>query len=397
MAVLVADATGRPGRAKVETNDSQFDAVDLSVLTPLVRAAVGDPLATVLDWRRVVIPYHAVLPGRAILRFAGRAVLSDAEAPWSLVLKYRHPPAPGAADGWEREVIAYRSGLLAALPGPLVAPRLLRTDEDASGGRWLWLEDIRDGYDRRWPLAYFGVAARHLGLFNGAYLAGAPLPRFPWLLEQWAEWHSEPWAIAVYLPEVERQVRRVEARWPLPPRLTERGPQLLRDQPRIIAALANLPKALCHNDAAFANLFARERADGAMETVAIDWEGIGPAAVGAEIAGLVFGTLRQGGLPVEQADALETVVCEGYLAGLREAGWRGDGAIVRLGYAGAVALRWSLLVSALRVLADGGARARGAERFSMTPEQFALNRLRLSTFLLDRADEARRLTRSVAL
>ena len=380
----------------VEINSAQFDAVDRSVLTPLVRVALGDPLVTVLDGGRAVIPYHVVQPGRALVRFTGQAVCGGAVVPWSLVLKYRHPPAPDTTAGWEREALAYRSGLLASLPGPLVAPRLLQVDDDVTGGRWLWLEDIRDAYDRRWPLAAFGLAARHLALFNGTYLAGVPIPRFPWLLEHWADWHSEPWTIAAYLPEVERQVRQVEDGWPLPPGLAERGPHLLRDQPQIIAALARLPKALCHNDAAHANLFVRARADGTMETVAIDWEGVGATAVGAEIAGLVFGTLRQGVLAVEQAQALEAVVWEGYLAGLREAGWHGDETLVRLGYTGAVALRWSLLVSALRVLADGGTRVQAAERFGMTPEAFVLNRLQLSTFLLDRADEARRLARSVA-
>ena len=120
----------------VKSTRAPFEAVDRSVLTRLVRAALRDPLATVLDQEPAVIPYHAVQPGRALVRFSGRARCGGAVVPWSLVLKYRHPPAPDTTASWEREALAYQSGLLASLPGPLVAPRLLQLDDAAAGGRW---------------------------------------------------------------------------------------------------------------------------------------------------------------------------------------------------------------------------------------------------------------------
>jgi len=49
--------------------------------------------------------------------------------------------------------------------------------------------------------------------------------------------------------------------------------------------LARVPETLCHHDAALANLFAVRGTDGMLETVAVDWEKIGPGPVGAEIAG----------------------------------------------------------------------------------------------------------------
>jgi len=30
-----------------------------------------------------------------------------------------------------------------------------------------------------WPLERYGLAARHLGQFNGRYLTGTPLPQHP--------------------------------------------------------------------------------------------------------------------------------------------------------------------------------------------------------------------------
>ena len=80
-----------------------------------------------------------------------------------------------------REILAYRSSLLAGLPGHLRAPRVLRIEEGDDGNFWLWLEAVSDAYGRRWPLAQLGLAARHLGAFNGAYLVSRALPTEPWL------------------------------------------------------------------------------------------------------------------------------------------------------------------------------------------------------------------------
>ena len=88
---------------------------------------------------------------------------------------------PAHIDYWKREGLLYGSGLLDALPAGLRAPRCYGCDEPAEGIVWLWLEHIREDGDRVWPPARWALAARHLGQFNGAYLAGRPLPHVPWL------------------------------------------------------------------------------------------------------------------------------------------------------------------------------------------------------------------------
>ena len=60
-------------------------------------------------------------------------------------------------------------------------------------------------------------------------------------------------------------------------------------------------------------------------------------------------------------------------------------------FAAAVALRWSLLPSALRLVIDGEARAQAAAQYGLAADAFVVDRLRLTAYLLDRADEARRL------
>jgi hypothetical protein len=135
------------------------------------------------------------------------------------------------------------------------------------------------------------------------------------------------------------------------------------------------------------------RTNGRLETVAIDWESIGHGTVGAEIATLVFGTMRRGTFPARRAADLDRVVFAGYLQGLHGAGWQGDGDVVRLGYTAAVALRWSLLMRTLQVLTDDGARSRLAHLLQVSEERGVQHVTLLSMFLLQCADEARMLSR----
>jgi hypothetical protein len=381
-------------------DDPQLEGLDDVTLTPLVRRALNHGTATLLEWQWSPIAYDVFLPGRTLGRFTGKAMIDGGVIPWSIVFKRTRPPREREQtgdDGWKREALAYRSGLLTDIPGQLSAARALDVSEDVHGTTWLWLEDVVDSVGGEWPLAQYRRAARHLGQFNGAYLAGRPLPAFPWLMPSWAEHHSEPWKITEELPQIEALASDGRARRAFPVPIADLAPQLLRDEPTFIRILARLPQTLCHHDAARANLFARQRADGTIETVAIDWEAVGPGTVGAEIATLVFGTMRRGDFSAERATDLDREVFAGYLAGLRDAGWQGDPDLVRLGYTAAVALRWFLLRGTLRALTGEGTPAirgrAGTESAERALEQFIL----LSVFLLECADEARRLARRFAL
>ena len=50
---------------------------------------------------------------------------------------------------------------------------------------WIWMEDVREYTDGgpagTWPHTNYALAAERLGLFNGAYLTGQPIPQQPWL------------------------------------------------------------------------------------------------------------------------------------------------------------------------------------------------------------------------
>ncbi len=262
--------------------------------------------------------------------------------------------------------------------------------------RMLWLEDVSDMHGRRWPLAQFGLAARHLGVFNGTYLVSRPLPAEPWFNYSLArhlaavahgdefESDSDIWAeleLSPHRPAAERVFGAAIAR----------TAQLWRDQAHFVGLLARLPQTLCHHESSLANLFAVDRGHGLVETVAVDWEQIGPGPVGAEIATLVFGTLRRCEFDAERAIELDQVVFAAYVDGLREAGWRGPVEHVRLGYTAALALRWSVLVSTLRLLVEGAQPVRTSQGWRVSPEANLRQLVLTCQYMLDRADEARRL------
>ncbi len=373
--------------------DPQLDSLDYATLDPLVKRALNHEKAEPLEWRWAPIAYHAYLLERTLVRFIGTAAVDGEVVPWSMVLKRTRPPQDGqsADNGWQREALAYRSGVLAHLPHGLTTPRVFDVVEDADGATWLWLEDVADCFGGAWPLAQYGCAACHLGRFNGAYLGVRPLPPFPWLAPRWADHQGEPAQIPAALSEIADLVRdgRVQRAFPLP--IADRAARLVRDAPTFIALLDRLPQTLCHHDASQANLFARRRDDATIETVAIDWESIGHGAAGADIATLVFGTMRRGTVPAEWATDLDREVFAGYLAGLRDAGWQGKPIVVRLGYTAAVALRWSLLAWTLRALTDDAALVRVARVVQEPAERAVRRSVLMSLYLLGCADEARTL------
>jgi len=187
---------------------AELHRVGRAQLEPVMRQALRSHAARLRDWDWKVLPYHSVLSGRTLARFTGWALEGDQAVPWSSVLKvfprraldYR---GVDIASG-TREILAYRSSLLAQLPGHLRAPRVLGIDENEEGADWLWLEDLTDLYTRRWPLEQFGMAARHLGAFNGAYLVSRALPTDPWL-NPWLNRHQAGVGqVPGFLPELQR-------------------------------------------------------------------------------------------------------------------------------------------------------------------------------------------------
>ncbi len=363
-------------------------------LEGVVRAALGEPGATLGAWDAVPLREgaNAFNAARPLFLLRGVARVGAAERPWHVVLKGFAPVAalddPAGIDYWKREWLLYDSGLLDALPAGLRAPRCYRRDDVAGGAAWLWLEHVREDGERLWPPARWALAARHLGQFNGAYPAGRPLPRAPWLggrrLRAWLERHRplvERIAAAPDNPAIRRW-------WPRP--TVDAILRLWRERDAFCAALEGLPQAFGHGDAIRRNLLIRRGADGSEELVGIDWEHAGCYAAGEEVGQTL--SVASAFYDVDPADlpALDEALFANYLAGLRDAGWRGDPRRVRFAYAAHAALR-NLFNAVGATVPDEAGRAAARQNYGHTWEELAERRAEVRPFLLARADEARAL------
>jgi hypothetical protein len=301
---------------------------------------------------------------------------------------------------WRREALAYGSGLLADLPGGLSAPTCHLAAERADGSIALWLDDLASGGGApatAWPPERYGLAARHLGEMQGAYVAGGdrgrPLPTDRWLSRGWLRTYVGRRDRDRGLLHDDRLWRdpAVAAWFPRPP--VDELVALRADQSRFLEVLDRLPRTLAHLDLHPANLFDAPPAAGVAApaaepaTVAVDWAFVGIGAVGEDPGNLVPDAVLDFHVPPDRLDDLHAAVVAGYHAGLRAAGWDVGADVVRLAMAASAAAKYAWIAPAvLRSVADGrpelNRRPRDEALASWAP---------VVRYLLDRADEARTL------
>lgn len=359
-------------------------------LQDIARKALGLPRFQLESWRAEPIQHAAVIEttgGLILVSGAGRE--GAAQRTWSAVLKIVTQPGEDCAipDGlcyWRREALAYQSDLLASLPGPVRAPRCYRVDEHPQAA-WLWLEFIPDSSGVDWTLPEYWSAARSLGEMGGAYLTRTPLPSYPWLCQSY--FHSlyaeEDWWAKVTNPASPRtiwqnpRVQRVFT----PPRQA-RVLQIWANKRHYLAAHQRLPQVLCHNDAHRRNMSLLDAGENPPRLVVLDWGFCGHGCLGSDLGELVGGSLSYFSLGDKAALDLEEAVLEGYLEGLRAAGWDGDPSLARLGYLISLALYWGGTLHCALALAQPQDDPQGAFDGHLP------GWVNLADFALERADEA---------
>jgi hypothetical protein len=326
-----------------------------AALRDAVEDLVGRPVVALVDVRREPLEYDAFLAHRAVTRVRGSAALAagGARVPWSLVEKRTEGPAlavPYLVANGERELAAYRSGLLDALPPGIRAPRAHGTARDADGGVTLWIEEVRHAARRPLDPATLLDAAEALGGLAGRWL-GRP-PEDAWLFTGWIDRHAQPEAAAAGARTLAAPGPRATAV------LGDRIPaaaRLLAHQDHVRAVLDDLPRTLCHHDATGANVFA----DGT-GIVLIDWESVGAGPVGADLASLLFSSVRRGDAAARDAVAVIDAAVARYAEGIRAAGGSVPPDVVRRGLDAAIALRWKLAADLVAALDAGSAMRRGS-------------------------------------
>jgi hypothetical protein len=384
------------------TNDFQLhlESVDDKILVPLVRQVLRNDAAEIISWNSKALSggyASETVGGYGTYLFEGTARANEETVSWSLVLKVLGKTPEAGSDNpqdwnyWKREILAYQSSLLADLPRQFSAPRCFGVVEYPNDEFWIWLEGITDVVGKDWPLKQYGIAARHLGQFNGFYLLGHPLPNYSWLTEG----RVKNW-LDIGEPTL-RDLRSIVHNAPKQPWLSNteinRILALWADRNRLVAALEQLPRTFCHHDAFRRNLFAQKTADGLDQTVAVDWQIVGTGALGEEITPLIAVSLQFMDVEMRHAQELEDIVFKGYLAGLGDVGCRIDERLVRFGYTASAALMLGVAGSALwlPIIWDDKERS-SAERVIGYPIESILDTFAdLQKYLLELGEEAQRL------
>ncbi len=284
---------------------------------------------------------------------------------------------------WRREAEAYRSGLLDGLGGGLRAPRCDLVAERDDGTVALWLEDLRGDPAPSWSVDRYHLAARHLGQAQGEFVAGRPVPDERWLSRRWLRSYLDQPLRGLTVPTDAAAWRHpLLAGWfPDPP---IQALQAMRaDRGRFLAVLDRMPTTLCHFDFHPANLF-----DGGHgTTAAIDWSFVGVGSLGEDAGNLVPDAVLDFHVAPDELDALYGAVADGYAAGLRDTGWTGPGATVRLAMSATIGAKFGWIGPALARAAIEGRELLNGRPIAETVSWW----VPVVAFLLDRADEARAL------
>jgi hypothetical protein len=377
-----SSASRRATRAGPGEPSTTSPGLDTATIRRVAQQVLGADAAVPSGWRVAPIGYAQVLGiTGGLFRVEGDR--------WSAVLKVVVPqPSPAAVaetDGWcywKREPRLYQSGLLADLPPGLRAPRCHGVDEREDGTVHIWLEDVADEVGPRWGWQRYARGAREIGRFNGAYLAGRPVPHHPACSRDWIRAYVAQTQAGGYAPSPELDWDHPV--FPAPVR--GRHARLLERREELFTAVDRLPRVFRHGDCFPNNLLPRGD-----ETVAIDWAFAGPGPVGHDLCALVSPSLMFSLVAPRDATRLEGIALEGYVAGLREAGWRGDPALVRFAYAATTALHWGLIVPVwtLRLMRDpSGFGASWSRRLGRPLDQLVPQFAGWARYALDLGDEA---------
>lgn len=380
-------------------------AFDAAALTGKVRAALGLPSFRIDDWRCTTLTGHISNPATGgLYRVMGSGRQHGQQnarpVPWSLILKIVHlaedTPQGWGTDllhfgYWKREALAYQSGILEGLGVNMRAPHCFEAAEQPDGSVWLWLEEITESGQAIWPVARYGLAARHFGQWQGTYLAGRPLPALSWLQTGWLRsWtaHFEFLTAFARHPDFWEHPL-VRAAFPVP--VADRLLDLWAERAAWMDILDRLPQTLCHFDTWRPNLLSCIGQDGQDCTVALDWQcmGLGPAG---EIGNLLLTALMTLEVKAGDAKILDAAIWESYLQGLRETGWAGNPCHARFCYTAYPALRWGLVFPMLMIVPyvmDANKRAEAEAKYGQPLEELLRQWAGALYFLLDMADEAR--------
>jgi hypothetical protein len=372
-----------------------------SELTQVVRKALGSDTLELTGWRIEQLAGGQGPSTRAVYRVSGATLDDGREISWSVILKIttlsKGSSDPYFADDshalyWKREALAYQSGLLDDLPAGIVAPRCYGIVEKGASSAWLWLEDLEDVYPSGWPLEQYARASYCLGRFNGAYLAGRPMPDCLWLVQDGSPrglLNGNVWIRDMIATPDSWEHPLVRSAFPVP--VADRLLRLWDEREMLLQILDRVPHTFCHLDAWRNNMVARSRDVHRGGLTLIDWAFPGRAAIGTDAGDLFIESFSLAELNDMEPQVLDRAVFESYLDGLCDAGWTGDARVVRCAYAAFCALKQGCALFWLGDLLNEERQTVWQSIFKRPFADFLFRQARLIYYLLELADEAQAL------
>ncbi len=307
--------------------------------------AIAAPSANVTGWQVTPDAYPVLTPSTEALE---RVVAENADGGHVRVFvktirSLRHWPMIGmlpeaqreaaiARFPWRTEADVYASSLVRDLPDGLRAPLIHAIDDLGDDRVRIWMEDLPHT-TAAWDAGRYAAAARRLGRLAGRTVRdGLPVDA-PVLFG------GLRMLYAMRITTTLIPALRDDATWrhPLMAAAARSDPALrvdllaLADEvPSILERLDGLPRGLAHGDACPQNLLADPLRDDGL--VAIDWGFANVAPLGSDLAQLLVGRLEAGELGTDDLPAIDDVIFQAHLDGLREERVDPDPAGVRLGY-----------------------------------------------------------------
>ena len=319
-------------------------------LTVAVGRLTGNPDLNITSWTHEPVAWTIVSEATGSLRrVSGLAQGDVGQVPWSLILKTSRQPVGDEAYGWQREALAYTSGLIMPRDG-FALPRLLHVTRPREREVWLWLEDVPDVSTEVWGVETHAQAAYHLGVFNGSHTL-TPEAAPPWLMTDWLSWWVSAGAAQQDrdLAFVRREVawRHPAVRTAFPKPVLDQLEFLAEHSAYLATSTERLPQALCHMDAGRFNLRIPKTRVGTGKTVFLDWQAVSLGPLGTDLAMTNFLNLCRFYARPEQAERLDERTFAAYLSGLRQVGIDTPENEVRLAYTATAALRTAVVVRLL--------------------------------------------------
>ncbi|MDH6213564.1 aminoglycoside phosphotransferase [Streptomyces pseudovenezuelae] len=263
---------------------------------------------------------------------------------------------------WRREAYVYESGLAQSWqPYGIRAPRLLASVERPDGDVALWLEDVHGEQATAWPITRHVEHASRMGAAQGATRSAESADDRPWLSRRFLREYVGSNTLGQELLDADEAWRQPLIRDHFPPGLRHDMVRLHHDREWFLQIMETLPRALSHLDQWPANV----RADGP-DSVLLDWAFTGDGALGEDLGNYLPDSVFDLFVPVARLPEYAAEAYQAYLHGLRQSGWRGDEALVRLAVrASAVKYDWLTALMLARAgeeqLDYGGGRTVSAE------------------------------------